>query len=740
MDNVSILDEKTLRHIPPTLTLFFILLFGLPAIALNYFGVDFTSINHGQTPTITAQLQAYFIQILLQWSAFSLSAITVLLAFIQYRLTNNRIALIIGLSLLFSGLVEGLHALILTDLVYTADKENIDGLIWTLTNTVSGIIFILGFLYLLKHKNQTLTRWSTFMLLNILLVLVAVACIYYTAYILKHPAMQVKDAYISRPYELTYLLIYLAIVLFVYPPTYKKYPFILTNCVFYMAITQIVIAIYLMVLSHVPYEGAYNIAYFLKILVYFIPLSCLIINYVFSYNSILDSQDKLQKGQEKLKYFATRDPLTDLYNRREFENLLDIAIANSSRSRESFAVFLIDIDNFKAINDTLGHIHGDHFLKQFSEQLTSLTRRGDIISRIGGDEFTVITSTLKSPALVKNLAERLIEGLNIPYTVGEKLLTGTVSLGIAMYPADGENTQDLLKNADIAMYNAKKSGKNTYRCFTEKLNTTQQRESEIESYLREALKNDELTLHYQPQYNLITKEVVGAEILLRWTNDVLGQVSPEEFIPVAENSNLIVSIGNWVLRKVCEQASQWSKQYKRQLLFSINVSPMQFENNNFYPNFKKTLEAFNYPPSYLSIEITESLLMKNNDIVSSGLKNIGALGSSISLDDFGMGYSSLSRLQSLPINTLKIDKLFVANIHNVADKVIVIDTIIKLAHELGMNVIAEGIETESQLNYLVSRNCFLGQGFLLNKPLSASSFEKIAYLSATNSSDHGLNS
>lgn len=729
MDDTLILDKKTLKQIPPIFTLLFILLFGFPAIALTYFGIDFGGISiSGQVYTVTTQIQTYFIQVLLQWTAFSLSTITVLLAFIQYRLTNDKVALIIGLSILFSGLVEGLHTFILSTPPYTSDKENMDGVIWTLTNTVSGIIFILGFLILLKHKNLTLSRWSTFTLLNFLLIVVAFACIYYTAFALNHPSVLFKDAYIVRPYELIYLFIYLSLVLFIYPPAYKKYPTLLTNCVFYMSVTQIIIAIYLMLLSNISYENVYNIAYFLKIFVYLIPLSCLIVNYIFSFNSILFSQEKLQKSQEKLKYLATRDPLTDLYNRREFENLLDIAIANSKRSHESFALFLIDIDNFKAINDTLGHIHGDHFLKQFSEQLTSLTRKGDILSRIGGDEFTVITSTLKALILVRKLADRLIEGLNIPYAVDEKLLTGTVSVGIAIYPLDGENTEELLKNADIAMYNAKRSGKNTYRCYTEKLSDMHHREAEIESYLREAIEKNELDVHYQPQYNLITKEIIGAEILIRWNNKILGSVSPEEFIPVAENSNLIVRIGNWVLYKVCEQATQWSKKYKRELLFSINVSPIQFENNNFYPNFKKTLEAFNFPANHLSIEITENLLMKNNDVVSIGLKNIGALGSSISLDDFGMGYSSLSRLQSLPINTLKIDKLFVANIHSEDDKVVVIDTIIKLAHELGMSVIAEGIETEAQLKYLISKNCFLGQGFLLNKPLPADKFEEIAYI------------
>ena len=235
-------------------------------------------------------------------------------------------------------------------------------------------------------------------------------------------------------------------------------------------------------------------------------------------------------------------------------------------------------------------------------------------------------------------------------------------------------------------------------------------------------------MYYQPQYNLLTKEIIGAEILLRWNNEKLGLISPAEFIPVAENSNLIITIGNWVLHNACQQAKIWSEKYKHHLLFSINVSPMQFENNNFYLNFKKTLEMFDYPANFLSIEITETLLMKNNEVISFGLKNIGALGTCISLDDFGMGYSSLSRLNSLPINTLKIDRLFVADIHNEFDKVVIIDTIITLAQELGMTIIAEGIETETQLNYLVSKNCLLGQGFFLNKPLSAEAFEKVGYL------------
>lgn len=727
MDNV--LDGKTLKNIPPIFTFFLVLIFGSPALTLFYYGVDLNTADQLPITAIPANLNSFFVQILLEWSAFFLAIITVLFAFIQYRLTNDKIAFIIGLSVLFSGFVEGLHTLLINHQPYLVDKANIDSMIWTLTNTVSGVILAMGLLFLFRNKNPELSRWSTFTLTNILLIILAIACLYYIGYILHHPTMWSRDNYIARPYELSYLAVYLVIVLFIYPNVYKKYPFLLTNCIFYISISQVIIAIYLMLLSNISHESAYNIAFSLKIIVYLIPFTCLIINYIFSYNTIVEAQQKLQNGQEKLQYLATRDPLTNLYNRREFEHLLDKAIANSSRNMETFALFLIDIDNFKSINDTLGHIYGDHFLKQFSEQLVSLTRRGDILARVGGDEFIIITSSLKMPSMVKKLAERIVDGLNIPFNVEEKLLTGTVSVGVSVYPFDGNSTDELFKNADIAMYNAKKSGKNTYRCYTEKISNAQYHEAEIESYLREALTNNELCLHYQPQYNLITKEVVGAEILLRWNSTTLGNVSPEEFIPIAENSNLIISIGNWVLQKACEQAKQWAEKYQRHLLFSINVSPVQFESNNFYPNFKKTLETYDFPANYICVEITENLLMKSNEVVSLALQNIGTLGSIISLDDFGMGYSSLSRLQSLPINTLKIDKLFVANIHHEHDKVIVIDTIIKLAHELGMNVVAEGIENETQLNYLVSKNCFLGQGYLLSKPIPADLFEKLVYKS-----------
>ena len=536
-----------------------------------------------------------------------------------------------------------------------------------------------------------------------------------------------KYHYLSRPYEIFSIAIYLMLMIFVYPKAYKAYPTILTDCIFYMAVTQIILSIYLMLLSNVPYDSAYNIAYFLKIVLYFIPCSCLVINYVFSYSAVLHAQKKLRIKQTELTYLASHDPLTKLFNRRSFETLLDKSIANASRNNTSLSLLLIDLDNFKSINDTLGHMHGDELLKQFSRRLKLLIRRGDLLARIGGDEFTLISSCLKSPSSARMLAERILNELNNPYPINGKLFAITASIGIAIYPIDGMDTEDLLRKADLAMYKAKKLGKNTYQFYTERLSEKQKRECELENQLRKALFHDEFELLYQPKYNLLNQEIVGAEILLHWNHDTLGNVSPNEFIPIAENSGLIIEMGNWVLRKACEQIMIWTKKYNSMLSFSINISTLQLENHHFLKNLESILNEFEYPPEHLELEITESLLIADSIKINHVLNTIAKMGIKLSLDDFGKGYSSLSRLKKLPINVLKIDKEFISDIHNENDKIVIVDIIIKLAHELGVSIVAEGIETEQQLKYLISRQCLIGQGFLLSRPISANKFAKMAY-------------
>ena len=470
-----IFNEKTLSRIPPVFIIALLIVLGLPVLVFNVFHIDFTVISQGLgfynqhgTTIGEVQFRNYFQQAILQWSAFCLSAITVLLAFTQYRLVNDKIALIVGLSVLFSGSVDALHTLIIDGVApLYFDKPNLDAIVWTLTNTVSGLILLIGLSVLLKMEEHKKVSLLLFGLLSIFLVLAAFTLIYYTTLIIKIPHMWDVGARLSRPYELVYLVIFLIIAIVVYPKIYKKFPYILTNCVFYMSITEVAIALYMMILSSNPYDSAFNTAYFLKIIVYFIPFSCLIVNYVFSYNAILQAQATLQVSKDKLKYIAAHDSLTNLYNRREFDDQINQRIALCAKEKISFALLLIDIDNFKLINDTLGHIHGDEYIKKFASELRILTRKSDILSRIGGDEFTLITPKLKARINAQQLADRLIGGLSKVHSIGGNLITNTSSIGIAIYPDDGKTSQELLRKADIAMYAAKNTGKNKYQFFSE---------------------------------------------------------------------------------------------------------------------------------------------------------------------------------------------------------------------------------------------------------------------------------
>lgn len=734
MDNSFELDEATIKRMPHLLILTILLLLGLPYLGL-ILGCDF-SIHSGvlitngvENQLIESQVRGYFRQILLLWSGFSLAAITLLLAFTRYKLSDDKIALIIGLTVLFSGSIEAIHTLFIDGLTLSLrEKNNIDALIWTFSNTFSGIILIIGLGLTLKSKKNRPLSTVRLILLDLVIAVSGLIIIYLITTYFETPEMWFNNPEISRPYESLSLITYLILLTFIYPRVYRKYPTILSHCIFYMGMTQIITALYFMLLSHTPYDSAYNIAYFLKVVNYFIPCTCLIINYIYSYAGVLEAQRRLRIKQEELKYIASHDSLTNLFNRREFEALLDKSISNSQRTQTSLALLLIDLDNFKATNDTFGHVHGDELLKQFSNRLILLTRKGDLLARVGGDEFTLILPDIDSPTSARQLSQRILNELNSPYLINGHLITVTVSIGISIYPTDSHTSERLLIKADLAMYKAKSSGKNTYQFYTEELSCLQRRESEIEAHLRKALQNDEFKLHFQPKYNLVTKEIIGAEVLLRWENTVLDSPSPNEFIPIAERSGLIIEVGQWVLSKTCEQIISWSKEFDcSSYCFSINISPVQLVNNQFLNILKKLLSDLNYPLHNLEFEITETVLMDEDNEITEALSNISALGIKIALDDFGKGYSSLNRLKTLPIDTLKIDKYFISDIHNETDKVVIVDIIIKLANELGMNIVAEGIETIAQLDYLVSKKCTFGQGFLLSEPLSTEDFSKLAF-------------
>ena len=436
------------------------------------------------------------------------------------------------------------------------------------------------------------------------------------------------------------------------------------------------------------------------------------------------------EAEAQIRRLAYYDHLTGLPNRELFRTRASQAVELARRHDRRVALLFIDLDNFKRINDTLGHSVGDELLKTTAARLSQCLRSSDAVTRacldgknslarLGGDEFTVLLSEVKreeDPAVV---AERILENLAKPLRLADHDVIVTPSIGIAVFPRDGADVETLLKNADLAMYFSKRNSPNSYQFFREDMNSAALKRLVMENQLRQAIGRGEFSLHYQPQIDLTTGTVCGMEALLRWDNRDLGKVPPDEFIPVAEESGLIISIGAWVMRTACLQAKSWRDQGARLPRMAVNVSVMQFVQRNFPREIAQILADTGLAPHVLEIEITESLLMKDADHAAATLAEIKRLGVQIAIDDFGTGYSSLTRLKEFPIDRLKIDRSFVRSVDtNVNDRAIA-SAVIAMADSLNLRVVAEGVETPDQLEFLRKEQCTEIQGFLFSRPLPA---------------------
>lgn len=469
--------EQSLKRVPHAMTLIVVLLLGLPAIGIIW-GIDFNFLTNTvdyhslmDKENIELQLRGYFTQTLFQWSAFSLATITTLLILTEYRHLHDDVSLVIALAMIFSGSIDASHILLVEgfteSLVY---KKKLDALIWTLSNSVTGIMFILGILYILKSKKRKPSHFTSIFLFILLLVVGAFLTIYYTANNIILPEMWNSEAVLSRPYELIPLAIYLFIAGYLYPRLYIKQSNIMTNSIFLMSITQCVIALYLMLLSYSSYDSAYNVAYFLKILFYFIPFYCLMLNYSSYFRQVLNSKNLLKQQKKDLQYIASHDLLTNILNRRAFEKRLKDTIENAKRYQNKFALMVIDVDNLKRINDTLGHDRGDILIQAFSKRIIKISRRGDTVARLGGDEFALITPAISNTSGVRSLADRLLKSFVKPYEIDEHRFATTASIGIAVFPDDAKQPHMLLRNADLALCQAKRTGRNTYEFYEDSLN------------------------------------------------------------------------------------------------------------------------------------------------------------------------------------------------------------------------------------------------------------------------------
>lgn len=427
---------------------------------------------------------------------------------------------------------------------------------------------------------------------------------------------------------------------------------------------------------------------------------------------------------------AQFDALTGLLNRTTFEQKLSQALEDAREKTTLLAVLFVDLDRFKAVNDTFGHEMGDELLKAIGRTLQANVRQQDLVARLGGDEFTIALTNLRERESAAAIAKTLVELLNAPFEIDGKVLAVSASVGIAIYPRDGEDVETLTQSADNAMYQVKESGKNSYNFSTQEARNQKMRRVELEHALRQALENDELELRYQPQVDLKTNRLCGLETLVRWRNKELGLISPQEFIPIAEEAGLIVPIGHWLLRQACFQMKEWIDKGYRPVRVSVNVSSLQFAQASFLDHVQGALDDSGLDPNLLEIEVTESVLVKERDVALKTFRKLARMGVQVALDDFGTGYSSLSYLQRLPIGTLKIDRSFIQALASPSVRLTnsttpIVEAICAMALKLGKGIIAEGIETQEQRDYLRAIGCQTGQGFYFSKPVRPHEIEKI---------------
>jgi diguanylate cyclase (GGDEF)-like protein len=436
---------------------------------------------------------------------------------------------------------------------------------------------------------------------------------------------------------------------------------------------------------------------------------------------------RLVQGRAKFEHRAHHDELTGLANRTFFADRAEAAIAHARRTSGQGAVLFLDLDRFKNVNDSLGHAVGNLLLQAVAKRLRAATRADDTVARLGGDEFVVLLPELEDKAMASTVATTILDAFTEPFTVSGHRVFASPSIGIAVFPADGHDPDTLLKNADTAMYRAKERGRRTFCSYESSMNDHAHERLDLEARLHGAIARNELRLHYQPKIHLPTGRITGMEALLRWEHPDLGLLQPASFIPLAEESGLIVPIGEWALHEACRQNQEWTAAGFTPLVVAVNLSPRQFQQQRIEDVTARILRSTGLDPARLELEVTESLAMHEPAHVTATLGDLRAMGVQCSIDDFGTGYSGLSQLTQLPIDKLKIDKSFVATIDSDREAPIVM-AVVALAHGLGLAVVAEGVETDAQLERLRELGCDEMQGFLFSRPVSADRFEQLLML------------
>jgi diguanylate cyclase (GGDEF)-like protein len=447
----------------------------------------------------------------------------------------------------------------------------------------------------------------------------------------------------------------------------------------------------------------------------------LVIQFMLShYQRRLNEEERQRKAQEEwMRHQAFHDPVTDLPNRVSFTEHLAEAMRRAKRAEWPLALLFLDLDLFKRVNDSLGHDAGDRLLRIAAQRIRGAVREADLLFRMGGDEFTVLLEDVRGPEEAAAVAQRMLEAIAEPVQIDHHEIAVSASIGVALYPRDDVVGERLVKSADTAMYRAKELGRNRYAFFAPEMNERVEHQMKMEAALRRALKNDEFVLHFQPRISAATGGAVGVEALLRWRHPEWGLVEPARFVPVLEETGLILPVGAWVLAEACRHAQTWQAGARAPLRVSVNLSPRQFRSEGLLNSVAGALRASGLRPQLLELELTESLLVENVDYAMDLMHKLKALGTSISIDDFGTGYSSLSYLKRFPIDSLKVDKSFVRDLASSPKDAAIVDAICLLARSLGIGLVAEGVEQAWQADYLSERHCTEMQGYLFSRPLAA---------------------
>ncbi|HEY1150154.1 MAG TPA: EAL domain-containing protein [Pseudoduganella sp.] len=440
-----------------------------------------------------------------------------------------------------------------------------------------------------------------------------------------------------------------------------------------------------------------------------------------TYGVARDITDR-KRAEEMISYQAYHDILTDLPNRMLFKDRLGLAVIQAKRKLSELAVMFVDLDRFKLVNDTLGHVKGDELLQQAALRLKECLRKGDTLARQGGDEFTIVLPELRDRADAKSIADKFLEVLQKPFDLDGHIVHISASIGIAIYPGDGETIEELLRHADIAMYQVKALGKNGHSFYHSSMQDMSHQKIALEQSLRKALEHNELEMYYQPQIDVASGRIIGAEGLMRWNHPQRGLLSAGEFLPFAEENGLMLPISDWMIGALCRDLLMWNAAGGDTIRLSLNLSPQYLDRGDFFEKMRGALARYGISPAQIEVEITENICIRNPQYAIEQLNKLCQLGVSVAIDDFGTGYSSLSYLHRFPIHTIKIDQSFVKEIHDEHGHYPVILAIISIARGLGLHLVAEGVETEVQARYLQANGCSSMQGYLYYRPISLSSF------------------